>query len=329
MTPNAGVGGNSAIESAAALTNELKRLVGDQTNIPTRQATEAALLRYEDVRRFRAHGVSQTAAFVTRMHAMSSIFHRLFVYHIIPWAGDYFLDLQDDMHCGAVMLDFVSPPSRSLKGNMPFNPTSGIAAKESRSRRFLWGLPMLLISVAAVRLLKMDVTDVIIRQAAVVHLGSTGIPLANVLGTLITPLGWNPMGMTFVHDGGSPLHWQRATYLADYGVVYTILLIESGRRANALTVLQLPIVFGILSQAFGIGSVAAVWLFLAWPFLQIDNFKSTDNRLTDRRISSTALAAMCLAYYLPAVVQHVSTSPGRRETCICIWQLFPFTVGFM
>jgi 2-polyprenyl-6-methoxyphenol hydroxylase-like FAD-dependent oxidoreductase len=196
MTPNAGAGGNSAIESAAALANALYNL--KKTTIgktPNRKDIENALAGFQQKRQDRAHAVQQLANRVTRMQALKSMADRIMTFWVIPLLGDFPADLGMDFIIGATKIDYLPVPVRSLKGNMPFNPDQGIGNKESYSKRLFLALPFLALSWMAIR----------------------NLPLAF----------------------DAPASWKLSSFLADYGVVYSILLIESTRRTNALN----PITF--------------------------------------------------------------------------------------
>ncbi|KAI8065539.1 FAD binding domain-containing protein, partial [Gongronella butleri] len=73
MTPNAGQGGNSAIESVAVLTNELKRMLDAQqlsTRHPTEQQLAAIFERYQKKREKRVKSILKFANNMTRQHAL-------------------------------------------------------------------------------------------------------------------------------------------------------------------------------------------------------------------------------------------------------------------
>jgi 2-polyprenyl-6-methoxyphenol hydroxylase-like FAD-dependent oxidoreductase len=190
MTPNAGAGGNSAIESAAALANALYDLKTKKDKTPSRKDIENALAGFQEKRQDRAHAVLQLANRVTRMHALKSISDKIMTFWVIPSLGDFPSDLSQDFVIGATRINYLQVPARSLEGNMPFNPDQGIGRKESYATRLLLALPFV----------------------ALIWIAVQGLPSAS--------------------DTLAP--WQLSSFLADYGIVYSILLIESTRRTNAL-----------------------------------------------------------------------------------------------
>lgn len=63
------------------------------------------------------------------------------------------IDMQSELMVGAVMLDYLPPPPRSLKATLPFNPEQGVGKKESLLFRALLALPFLgLFAIAANRM---------------------------------------------------------------------------------------------------------------------------------------------------------------------------------
>jgi 2-polyprenyl-6-methoxyphenol hydroxylase-like FAD-dependent oxidoreductase len=191
MTPNAGAGGNSAIESAAALANALYDLQKSNLNKhPSRKDIEAGLTAFQKSRQERASAVLKLANKVTRIQALRTLSDRILSLWAMPLLGDFGADLGVDLYIGATKLDYLPVPERSLKGNMPFNPDHGIGRNESYLKRLLLALPFVAVMSVAVQ----------------------NLPSA--------------------YDVVAP--WQLSSFLADNGILYTIMLIESTRRANAL-----------------------------------------------------------------------------------------------
>ena len=58
-------------------------------------------------------------------------------------------DINSDMTTGAVKLDFLPVPERSMRGNMSFNPSQGLGNAESKLKRAVKALPFLGITLMA------------------------------------------------------------------------------------------------------------------------------------------------------------------------------------
>jgi hypothetical protein len=89
MTPNMGAGGNSAIETAAALANEIKKMVDvAEKGKPSFSAIQAHLGNYQKIRETRITAVLAAANGLTRIHALKTFKDKLFALWILPMAGD-------------------------------------------------------------------------------------------------------------------------------------------------------------------------------------------------------------------------------------------------
>lgn len=88
FTPDAGQGGNSSIESAAALANALKRLADTVKGRPTKAQVEDSLKEYQKSRETRIRAIIEGCNNLTRVHTMSNRFNTFFVNHLIYRLGD-------------------------------------------------------------------------------------------------------------------------------------------------------------------------------------------------------------------------------------------------
>ncbi|PYI07022.1 FAD/NAD(P)-binding domain-containing protein [Aspergillus sclerotiicarbonarius CBS 121057] len=121
MTPNIGQGGNSAIETVAALANHLASL---RRQIPDRAPSLAELTTclqaWQTERQDRAYKVWAAANEATRMEAGATLYHRVVAQYLLPYLGSYVPDGMSDLIKGAEKLDFLPVPGRSLEGSMPY-----------------------------------------------------------------------------------------------------------------------------------------------------------------------------------------------------------------
>lgn len=143
-TPNLGAGANSAIESAAALANELKKLVNNcQGKNPTEDEIHLALVNYQRERELRATSIVEISRLCTRTHTLDGLAERIFVKFALPYSSDLIGELSSDMIVGSSKIDYLPIPRVSLTGTRPFNPSFGVGRKESRLKRALLALPLL------------------------------------------------------------------------------------------------------------------------------------------------------------------------------------------
>ena len=89
MTPNMGAGGNAAIETAAALANELKKMVDTaEKGKPSYKDILAHLGNYQKLRDTRLSAVLKAANGLTRLHALATLKDKITAYWVIPNSGD-------------------------------------------------------------------------------------------------------------------------------------------------------------------------------------------------------------------------------------------------
>jgi len=248
MTPNAGAGGNAAFESAAALANSIKAMLDTSTTRPSIDVVKRHLKGFEKSRWQRISDVMKIANSVTRIQAMKGLQERITVFHVIPNAGDMLSDLNSDLLIGATKLDYLPVPERSMRGTMPFNPDQGIGHKESLLYRMLLALPFLALSALAFNLMTADgallakaVGEILENGHIAWDRGSFTLPTAfyhiKWLDDTLRPVTIFFASADFEIDPVA--WWQMLSFITDLGVLYSIFLIESTRRANALTFAQM------------------------------------------------------------------------------------------
>jgi hypothetical protein len=148
-TPNAGAGGNSSIESAAALANSLHRLVHQDESTISYRDVEEALKRYHVGREERSKTTVKDSNELTRLEAFATRKDELLAKWVVPYCGDYLADMVGATVVGAAKIDFLPTPEKSMSGNMPFHPEHGIGKGGSVWKRVLMGGPLLVCALCA------------------------------------------------------------------------------------------------------------------------------------------------------------------------------------
>ena len=248
VTPNMGVGGMQAVESAAALANAIHTLAIDHNRSrPSLENVRKALIGYQQNRKLRTSNLVKAANDLTRIQALKGMRERILAHFIIPNAGDHLVDMVSDGWIGATVLNYLPIPDRSLRSNMPFNPEQGIGKQESKLNRGLAALPFLVPAVWCYRIIKSLIPwesgGEILQSGQITWGASSSMPILEKFyhckylddyyrgSTLLmapSSLGYDPVSSI-----------QMFTFLADYGLIYAILLIESARRASMLTTAQM------------------------------------------------------------------------------------------
>lgn len=90
MTPNIGQGGNAAIESAAALSNGLKRLTSNASFAhPSLKEVKYSLQVFQQIRQTRAKKVFEVSNKMTRVEALKGFPGKLMALYVSPYTGDW------------------------------------------------------------------------------------------------------------------------------------------------------------------------------------------------------------------------------------------------
>ncbi|KAG8627689.1 hypothetical protein KVT40_003562 [Elsinoe batatas] len=338
VTPNAGVGGNDAILSAAALANALRSMDKRRgIDRPSEAQIQHAFQEFQDTRKQPVQDQGKQANFVTRMQASKTFLHRWVATYLLAHSGDLPQDLQLEGVVNVPMLNYLPPPHRSLQGTASFNPSQGGKTREWRLTRLLLCLSFFLSFYLASRIITPDSilpSLLQISESRQYHHSPTNTTLSLLpslfpfLSTLDATL--LPATAAFLPSilGTNPLsRIQTLLFISDLSVVYALLLIESSRRSNAFTIAVLPCLLGLGGQLAGFGLVSSVFLALFWTRSQIQNFKARDMRLTSMKWTSTVLPAMVIGAIVPNWLQFFAPAGQQRHWWNWVWQVYPVNVG--
>lgn len=268
-TPNLGLGGNSAIESAAALANRIVALESRtslrateqsptkpaRSTKPTKKEIEEILADYANSRKPRADEAVKVTDALTKAHTLYSWVDKLLVFYILPrfseFVPNFFLDLVVDSE----RLDFLPLPERSLRRDVlaPFNPMMGSTKKESKIWRAVVGLPLLVL--AGVAFSVMDVRGTPVDAARTLRdSGKVALPhsyggekaevgiLTKFYGVEAVDDMVSMINMFFVagmYGLSKECRRQMLSFITDGTNLLLIWTFESARRANGLNILQL------------------------------------------------------------------------------------------
>ncbi|KAM5434826.1 hypothetical protein McanCB56680_003103 [Microsporum canis] len=274
MTPNTGQAGNNAIESAAALANQLQRL-HDEPPV-TLQKIKSALRKWQEKRQARVSATVKEAAMVCRLQALDSRMASFVMNYVVPNASESFLSLVTGTLIGAEIIEYLPVPAQSFEGSCPFNPTQGVGKHEPLLKRMALALPLLFLSFWVATMTPVDSVDASIRRF--------------------------PQPSQLAEPGERAQVLQSLRPLAEDCVIYAIWLIESNRRANAMTFARFPTIFWLLGFRFGPGVVAPCYCFLHFLFSGIERFASTDGRLTNVAYTKLILPSVVLFMGAPVLL---------------------------
>jgi hypothetical protein len=146
MTPNIGQGGNAAIESAAALSNSLKRLMSNASFVqPSLEELKHLLRAFQQTREVRAKRVFEVANMMTRVEALKGLPERIMAFYVSPYTGDFIPNLAAQSSVGAEKLEYLPDTKRSFMATMPYNRNYGVGHEESRLYHVIVALPILVL----------------------------------------------------------------------------------------------------------------------------------------------------------------------------------------
>ncbi|KAK4495460.1 hypothetical protein PRZ48_013791 [Zasmidium cellare] len=299
MTANQGSGGNAAIESVAAMANELKRL--QETTSPSTPLTpsqvRAAFAAWKAKRKNRITSTWKDAAKFCRMQGLESLGDIITVFYVLPNAANFITALYTKSLLGAEVLEYLPLPERSFRGTAPFNPKQGTGMEESTFVRLLFTLPLLAMAYFAYQ---------------------TPTSLVEPFSTLFS-------------TSASSTAWTQAFSLQlSTAVIYALWLIESHRRANALTPVQLAVLFASLSNTLGPGLIAPIFYAFHYVTSPIEKFAPSDMRLTNVAYTRTVLPMMLFHALVPLAIRIGGISLAMDDNAVW-WNLLlaPFLVGFL
>ncbi|KAJ5425759.1 hypothetical protein N7465_000829 [Penicillium sp. CMV-2018d] len=331
MTPNLGAGASASIESAAALLNSIKAMLDHSPEEgPTQTQIRECFAQYQKSRVVRATAIVDASSMTTRLQSLKGWFEFLFVRLGMPIMGSFAADMASEIWVGATMLENLAPPKASLRGTLPFNPTQGQGQRESKLKRALLGLPFL-----ALLLVAKTATDAKYASALRGHIWESG-DMTSAMGSVpllqrfysMKGVGdlWSLRYMNYLPDFYETNYEslsQAVSSSIDVGIVMSIWSFESIRRANALTVAQIPTLFTFYGQMAGLGRVSPLYYILYYINSPIEVFKGADMRLMHLNYAIAVLPAIIVSYYIPLSAAFFWPTDSGRKSWLFVWQMHP------
>ncbi|KAJ5726098.1 monooxygenase [Penicillium malachiteum] len=335
MTPNAGYGGNSAIESAASLTNYLTQLLQHNAS-PETEDIDMCLTNWQTHRQVRLAKVWQSSHDLTRLEACETFKDRIIALHLLRFLSNTMINRGSAIVVGAERVESLPLPSRSLRGTMPFLNGVEITEQPPAWERGLRCLPLLACLGAA---------------------GATMIPSAARFKTFMGPIFaqglWTakngdsfslqrqispfsfldkllkPYITCFLpsisgHDPVSRV--QMLSFITDLGAVYGIWLLDNYRISNGFTDALLPITVGVVVQLKGAGIFAPVYYILDHLRAPISRLISGGGHEVNAKTAISVVVGLLAGYYLPSYQGFTTSTLQSRGWWNAVWQVFPIAV---
>ncbi|KAL5321484.1 hypothetical protein ACEPPN_009442 [Leptodophora sp. 'Broadleaf-Isolate-01'] len=128
--------------------------------------------------------------------------------------------------------------------------------------------------------------------------------------------------------GIDPVSWyQGLVFLTDYGLIYTIWLFESTRKANEGTLARYPLLFFMPAQIVTIGIMGPLYYYLSYISTPASKFLVPGNRTTNTVYIRGIFFTVALFFYLPHLGSFLHPSLTTRHAFNWSWQLFPLFVS--
>ncbi|OOQ83533.1 FAD binding domain protein [Penicillium brasilianum] len=154
MTPNVGLGGNSAMESIVLLSNLLNRAIqihpGGRPDI---KLVEQVLSEYQTLTNERMRQIIDFSNLATRIQAWDTLFHKI-LSRVVPFLPDTtFAKQAAQLIKASRKLEYVQLPKRAVRGTMPWDDELHLALSESKSGKensaaSFQGIPILVLCMA-------------------------------------------------------------------------------------------------------------------------------------------------------------------------------------
>lgn len=331
-TPNIGAGGNHAIESAAALANELYNLA-NLPGPPTIGEIQSAMTSYHSQRKARAKTTFRVSNMVTRLEAMRSKKGQFYVLYIQPRLGDWLGNIMSMDLLGAEMVKFLPVPQKSLAGTMGFNPDFSNGYPENTKPRTLLALPLIMVAFLSHVILSGILSSASLSSDLSRAVGSGRIQFGENSWELPTNKApFNILASVFAPsllNIDPPQRLQALDFLSGLTPMWLIWIFESHRRANTVKVVRLLLTFGIAFQFLGIGAVGPVWFALHYIQSPLQNFVARDWRMINVAVAKTAFAVVLTVLTIPTFLMYLLPDFNQRLTINVAWQAFPITTSIL
>ncbi|KAJ5720015.1 Monooxygenase FAD-binding [Penicillium malachiteum] len=339
MTPNAGYGANSAIESSVALTNHIAAMLKENPE-PKTEDISRTFKEWETDRKERLIPTWDTAAMFCRLESGANLKFRILKYFLKPLIDMGHRSTVESI-AGGEAVSCLPFPERSFQGLVPWKCHDDLSSivKEKTWQRVLAGLPLLGFTGLAFATMVPVVLKVIPQMEDIVKLGTwttrTGgivnlqLPLFN-LKALDEAL--RPMIAFFLPAiTGSDVVSRAQTFpfINDLGGIFAIWMLESYRKAQTLPAPLLPIIMGALSQLGGIGIFGPIYYFIQYLQVSLLQTSFANYRETEPTTTYTLLFALTAGQYIPCLTSFFAPALESRKWWNALWQIYPVTVPLL
>ncbi|KAJ5738611.1 monooxygenase [Penicillium malachiteum] len=335
MTPNAGYGGNSAIESAASLSNYLTRLLKCNPS-PETEDIDTCLQNWQTHRQLRLGKVWKSSHGLTRLEACETLKDRIIALHLLRFLKNTMINRASAIIVGAERLESLPLPSRSLRATVPFANGVGTTDQSPPWKRGLRCLPLLAcLGAAGATMIPSGVRfkhfmGPIFAQRFWAAKNGESFRLqqpvfpVSFLDRLLKPYITCFLPSISGHDPVSRI--QMLSFITDLGAVYGIWFLDNYRVSRGLTDALLPVGVGVALQLKGAGIVAPVYYILDQLRAPLSHLISEGGHDVNAKTSISVVGGLLVGYYIPTYQSFSASTLESRGWWNAVWQVFPIAV---
>ncbi|KAB2573273.1 FAD binding domain containing protein [Lasiodiplodia theobromae] len=332
FNPISGQGGNSAIETAAALATEIITMLKSTPSktAPTDAAITAAFQRAQDARHARVSALVEAGHKQQAFMAFETPLHEFIARQVVPRSPpEGSLAMFAQSATGAARLPMLPMPRRPrfepYDDELPAQPLG--AAVQAVSWKVGAAVFAGLLAVAKMGMrIDFDLapTETFLNGAEL-RKRYTGIgPVDGMLALLSACFGDSVYG----EDPSHPA--QFAYLLALLFPVLIIWTVEGYRAANRMNILGLPVLFGIAYQLQGIGAIAPLYFLLSTYLTSSSTHTRAIGRPVPLAAARAVLPATIFGFAVPSILMFLPyANPHTHQGAIAFWQFVPVWVALL
>ncbi|KAK0664378.1 FAD-dependent monooxygenase andE [Lasiodiplodia hormozganensis] len=328
FNPISGQGGNSAIESAATLATELVSMLKalPEKSRPSDADITAAFQKTQDRRRDRLVGMVDSGHKQQSLMALETPLLEFLANHVIPLGGmeGTFEHFATGALPGERLPMFPMPKRPRFEPYHDERPAKLLGGGQI-SKAFAASIFAILLVVAKKAMwLDFDLLgNYTAFDGAPLKAVYTGLPaIDDILKFIVASFSDSCTGP----DPAHPL--QFVYLLSTFFPFILIWTIESYRRANTLTLVSLPFIFGLASQIQGIGVIAPLYFLLSVWTTSRTLYTRAVGRPVPTAVAHTILPAALLGYVVPTILMFLPYGNANTlQSLIAFWQPSPLWVS--
>ncbi|KAK0370617.1 FAD binding domain-containing protein [Colletotrichum limetticola] len=326
LEPIAGQGGNSAIETAAVLVNNLTEALKQNPSGVTTEQIHSVFLETQKKREPRVWPLVHNSHKEQRFAAMESPF--------LEFAGRYLVpSLSIDEKEGPWSTNF--EPGHKLDFlDVPKRPRALPYLDELPSQRLDSSLlPKLVVGAVLAGLLFLAQQVLVIAPEAASGASFVGKPLKTeytgntAIDSVLSLLSWAFSEATSGPDPNTKL--QCLYFLINLAPVIYIWTIEGYRNGNQLSLVSWPSLFTVY-QLVGIGNIAPLYFLISLHTTSSEVYTRPTGRPIPSTVAKALVPALCLGYIIPTALMFIQYGDSvAQQNAIAFWQPSPVYVSIL